>query len=100
MSETQIILIVAAVAVIAFFLWRSLREERSVRKKKPLKVVSVKDPLLDAPEEERTEPSFDPSAEEEEAEAQVKKASTALMGATVAPGVSRMSVLKITSTTM
>lgn len=89
MSETQIILIVAAVAVIAFFLWRSLREERSVRKKKPLKVVSVKDPLLDAPEEERTEPSFDPSAEEEEAEAQVPEKQLPSEEAPAASSISR-----------
>ena len=90
MSETQIILIVAAVAVIAFFLWRSLREERSVRRKKPLKVESIsKDPLVDASEDSRTEPSFDASADEEEKDAQVPEQQLPSEEAPAAASISR-----------
>ena len=65
MSETQIILIVAALAVIAFFFWRSLREERRLRasRKTPLKRESFirKDVLEEEPEPElalRQEPQL------------------------------------------
>ena len=62
MSETQIILIVAALAVIAFFFWRSLREERRMResRKSPLKADAVrqKDVLAETVPATRTEPEM------------------------------------------
>ena len=74
MSDTQIILIVAAVAVIAFFVWRSLREERNMRRNKILKSDSAKDPLVDAPAAERTEPSLGEAEPDEEEEAETPAA--------------------------
>lgn len=65
MSETQIILIVAALAVIAFFFWRSLREERRLResRKTPLKRETfIKDVLK---EEEELAPRQEPQLDTE-----------------------------------
>lgn len=62
MSETQIILIVAALAVIAFFFWRSLREERRLResRKTPLKHETfIKDVLKEEEPVPRQEPQLD-----------------------------------------
>ncbi len=62
MSETQIILIVAALAVIAFFFWRSLREERRLResRKTPLKHETfIKDVLKEEEPIPRQEPQLD-----------------------------------------
>lgn len=64
MSQTQIILIAAAIAVIAFFFWRSMREERRMRASRKTRLQASGDVRKDVLAEEKPDPRVEPQLDD------------------------------------